>query len=1380
MNLGLPEPADIGNASGSSSAPAAIPAGHPPVSNGGEAVCPFALIQAALDSSAGEGLSLPQPTAEEVPKPAVKQHKKPQQFTKHQLLDTAIPEGISLKEKALADGINDFTPDGEDSDEDKSGVEMSHRPGLMCPVSGMMTDGTAPADHAKPPMPSQQSFNNKQSAAKSSAGGSRASGSRGGGGSRASGSRGRSNASSKNRKKAGRVKRRTKRNITFSEWEADTYIPQIKLAWQLVLSMHTRSEIGTAFYTTFLNRSQELAHMFTSGAEALGPKFGEILDSIVASTDNPASMHEQLKALAPMHIKKGVKPEYLPGFGEALVDTLDETMKGKFTTEMRAAWEWLWTWISQSFIMSLEEASNEATILSQSWDMAMDNCPGNEFGELFFDVLFELAPNMGAIFNKPKQILSVKFCEMIATLVSFNNDPVRLAQQSIWLGMRHVKYGARAQHQQVIGQVVITTLERAVGDEWTAEMDKAWSDLWAVACRSMLDVTFAADKYGEVVRKMWADTRARTTCAKFGSNLRKMLLSGTEWVQGLSQGVDSKKDSDQNGSSTPGKRLRAPLLGGKGDDNARDDASVASSARKGSVNGEKASAAGSKENAAKSVKNEQTSEEKAKATSDADAVGSHFWEMLNVLMDYLWEPEQMNERLVCMTKCFFELGVRQLHLETIGNAICFSIERALADQWQPVMKDAWQWFWKMISDAMAAALDVLESGDVELIRAGWEEAKESRPSEELGDIFFKELARIAPHVTHLFKRPKRIQALQFINVVEMLLCFNEDPEQFFVDLKPLTIRHIKYGVKADYARAFGMTVLNGISQVLGDKFDERSKKAWGRLWTRVSSCVTRALNVGSNLVIVSLVQDDIDNFIEAMDCVPRGERFETLTKIDVNGEVVSPLDWSVMGGQATIAMWVIDDLCAIRADRNTYYYGRETMFETHPGLVAKICRQMPHLVDSLLNGLMWHASMVVDTRVRVNYYVRELYGVPAETVDTWTSTLGVLVQHGDPAIFNHPVVEMLLHMKWSRFGLILYLTIQVWYTIMLGLFTYGFAQLSDDCSTVATTIRQTVGGMSAVTLAVQTAVVGGQSHRGQFQASRLLGVKVKVPRFLANPWNSARFLSSMMLIVVTFSDECTFPAWGRRQGGAGMLVREEEELSWRTIMVAATSLFMWVQFMQVLVLSNAVAAFIYSVGRMARDVAINFTVIAVIVVAFGTCLNILRQPGGYADDIGSSMLNIVRVILGVGEPEQYHLDGWGLAALIIAIVMIAVCLINILVAQLVSSYGVLATNAEGFAKMNRAYICVEMESFLPMRYRLKCFDECGFDAPLEFDSSDEGPSGGIQVLCPSSIRTHPKYVPDRVIRFTGDASPMDPWPSNKVEDEEDAPNILKDEAPAVD
>jgi hypothetical protein len=67
---------------------------------------------------------------------------------------------------------------------------------------------------------------------------------------------------------------------------------------------------------------------------------------------------------------------------------------------------------------------------------------------------------------------------------------------------------------------------------------------------------------------------------------------------------------------------------------------------------------------------------------------------------------------------------------------------------------------------------------------------------------------------------------------------------------------------------------------------------------------------------------------------------------------------------------------------------------------------------------IYHLSLtqVQDGRVRVNYYIREMYGIPEQSSDVWNSPLGVLVQAGSPEIFNHPVMEKLLEVKWERFG----------------------------------------------------------------------------------------------------------------------------------------------------------------------------------------------------------------------------------------------------------------------------------------------------------------------------------------------------------------------------
>ncbi len=48
--------------------------------------------------------------------------------------------------------------------------------------------------------------------------------------------------------------------------------------------------------------------------------------------------------------------------------------------------------------------------------------------------------------------------------------------------------------------------------------------------------------------------------------------------------------------------------------------------------------------------------------------------------------------------------------------------------------------------------------------------KARHSTEEIGDVLFSELTREAPHVVHLFKRPKKLQSYMFLQVL------NHEPE----------------------------------------------------------------------------------------------------------------------------------------------------------------------------------------------------------------------------------------------------------------------------------------------------------------------------------------------------------------------------------------------------------------------------------------------------------------------------------------------------------------------------------------------------------------------------------------------------------------------------
>ncbi len=58
----------------------------------------------------------------------------------------------------------------------------------------------------------------------------------------------------------------------------------------------------------------------------------------------------------------------------------------------------------QVLAQTLEDARNEATVLTYSWDIAVDNYAEEELGALLYDTLFELAPNLKPVFKKPRQV----------------------------------------------------------------------------------------------------------------------------------------------------------------------------------------------------------------------------------------------------------------------------------------------------------------------------------------------------------------------------------------------------------------------------------------------------------------------------------------------------------------------------------------------------------------------------------------------------------------------------------------------------------------------------------------------------------------------------------------------------------------------------------------------------------------------------------------------------------------------------------------------------------------------------------------------------------------------------------------------------------------
>ena len=54
------------------------------------------------------------------------------------------------------------------------------------------------------------------------------------------------------------------------------------------------------------------------------------------------------------------------------------------------------------------------------------------------------------------------------------------------LAQRHNRYGAEPAHYQVVGECLLWTLEKVVGDKWNDETREAWRAVYQVISDSMI------------------------------------------------------------------------------------------------------------------------------------------------------------------------------------------------------------------------------------------------------------------------------------------------------------------------------------------------------------------------------------------------------------------------------------------------------------------------------------------------------------------------------------------------------------------------------------------------------------------------------------------------------------------------------------------------------------------------------------------------------------------------------------------------------------------------------------------------------------------------------------------------------------------------------
>ena len=105
--------------------------------------------------------------------------------------------------------------------------------------------------------------------------------------------------------------------------------------------------------------------------------------------------------------------------------------------------------------------------------------------QLFYARLFELDPDLEALFKGNLSEQGRKLMQMLALAVSSLDRMEQLLPVVRSLGTRHVGYGVRDKDYDTVGQALLWTLRKGLGDAFTPDVEAAWGNVYATLASAM-------------------------------------------------------------------------------------------------------------------------------------------------------------------------------------------------------------------------------------------------------------------------------------------------------------------------------------------------------------------------------------------------------------------------------------------------------------------------------------------------------------------------------------------------------------------------------------------------------------------------------------------------------------------------------------------------------------------------------------------------------------------------------------------------------------------------------------------------------------------------------------------------------------------------------
>ncbi len=128
----------------------------------------------------------------------------------------------------------------------------------------------------------------------------------------------------------------------------------------------------------------------------------------------------------------------------------------------------------------------QINIVKRTWKIVMLIDP-SIIGDAFYTKLFNDQPAIRRLFPEDMEKQYLKLVDMLTYIVTRLDRLDEAVEEIAAMAARHVDYGVKAVHYDLVGVALLWTLHVALKDEWNDEVQQAWSDCYKLLSEAMLD-----------------------------------------------------------------------------------------------------------------------------------------------------------------------------------------------------------------------------------------------------------------------------------------------------------------------------------------------------------------------------------------------------------------------------------------------------------------------------------------------------------------------------------------------------------------------------------------------------------------------------------------------------------------------------------------------------------------------------------------------------------------------------------------------------------------------------------------------------------------------------------------------------------------------------